>query len=657
MLKKLLASALAVATVATCAYVPSALASAATTDIVTATKAGYDGYKLLNPDGPSAETKTTATLSFIVDNQSVAGTVTTEEFVKANESADYIKENLADLVKGAIGETVIPAGKLDGTTYTANDVLTRAKVAAVYDTGAQYLVLVTTEQQIEVSIDENATYVASEDADVLAESNVSVLGWYATSTVKNSADTLKAAAANAGLATKIASKTFDSWNAPSGGIVTAHYVAIVSTAADKYHPTGYTAVTYVRAAAGKVVISKANMLNGGYLATDAVRPLEGKTTVYVPTDDSANWVTYLENYLTLTAAAKDEYWKNITNYAIGDGKEWVEANKETYVPAGLKLIKKDSTQYAVVVYDVKDNTTSETADTITYTLNFTGTSLPASVVAQLSKAVETTNFTTDADEIYSILKKAELAGATKDTLAEYVAQDNDETVTYAIDSVTVSKVQKNTPADNHDLGSVEVTVKIAKKAAYTVYYYDADGVISKATVFLTDDQYTKAVEGTITADVLGVDKTVTIGGVEAKFKSAKYIAKSDGVEVTYELGEATVDINDFETATGLFNDTAYFGKKGAAAGKDVMLKVALSAKGTAKGLDLSKVTVEYQVIGGAVNTEKGQKIWTPTDENDTRPTGVATYITLGEGTNIVVAVVSYNNVVVGTFDPFYTYVG
>jgi hypothetical protein len=653
MLKKLLASALAVATVATCAYVPSALASAATTDIVTATKAGYDGYKLLNPDGSSAETKTTATLSFIVDNQSVAGTVTTEEFVKANESADYIKENLADLVKGAIGETVIPAGKLDGTTYTANDVLTRAKVAAVYDTGAQYLVLVTTEQQIEVSIDETATYVASEDADVLAESNVSVLGWYPTGT---SADTLKAAAANAGLATKIASKTFDSWNAPSGGIVTAHYVAIDSPAADKYHPTGYTAVTYVRAAAGKVVISKANMLNGGYLATDAVRPLEGKTTVYVPTDDSANWVTYLENYLTLTAAAKDEYWKNITNYAIGDGKEWVEANKETYVPAGLKLIKKDSTQYAVVVYDVKDNTTSETADTITYTLNFTGTSLPASVVAQLSKAVETTNFTTDADEIYSILKKAELAGATKDTLAEYVAQDNDETVTYAIDSVTVSKVQKNTPADNHDLGSVEVTVKIAKKAAYTVYYYDADGVISKATVFLTDDQYTKAAEGTITADVLGVDKTVTIGGVEAKFKSAKYTAKSDGVEVTYELGEATVDINDFTTTTGLFNDKAYY-NRAVRAGDDVRLNVALTDKGVAKGLDISKISVEYSTVNAVQNGETYQKKETTNSIGVVLKAGQSTHFTLTAGTNIIVATVSYNNVVVGTFEPFYTYVG
>jgi hypothetical protein len=533
--------------------------------------------------------------------------------------------------------------------------LAKAKVAAVYPAGDQYLVLVTTEEQIEVSIDEDASYVASEDADTLAKANVSVLGWYAAGT---KADTLKAAAANAGLATKIASKTFDSWTVGTG-IVKAHYAAVDSTAGDKYHPTGYTAVTYARAGSGKVVVSKANMLNGGYLATTAARTYA--TTVYVPTDDSANWVTYLENYLTLTAAAKTEVWKNVTNYVIDDNNVWAAANQKTYVPAGLKLITKDSTQYAVVVYDEKDDTTSETADTISYTLNFTG-DLSANVASALtanalSKAVETTNFTTDADEIYSILKKAELAGATKDTLDAFVAQDNDETVTYAIDSVTVSKVQKNTPADNHSLGSVEVTVKVAAKTAYTVYYYDADGVVSKATVFLTADQYTKAVAGTITADVLGVDKTVTIGGVEAKFKSAKYTAKSGGVEVTYELGEATVDINDFETATGLFNDTAYFGKKGAAAGKDVMLKVALSAKGAAKGLDLSKVTVEYQLIGATVNTEKGQKIWTPADENDTRPTGVATFITLGEGTNIAVAVVSYNNVVVGTFEPFYTYVG
>jgi hypothetical protein len=653
MLKKLLASALAIATVATCAYVPTALASAATTTTVTATKADYDGYKLLNPDGPTAETQTTVKLSFIVDSTPVNGLVETEKFDKTKASADYIKENLADLVKDAVGD--IPAGKLDGTTYTtASNILTRAKVAAVYDTGAQYLVLVTTEEQIEVSIDENATYVASEDAETLAKANVSVLGWYPTGTSTTSADTLKTAAANAGLVTKIASKAFDSWIVGTG-IVTAHY-ADVDGNADKYHPTGYTAVTYARAQYDGVVISKTNMLTGGYLGTATFSA--HATVVYVPNDDSANWITYLENYLTLTTAAKTNVLRDIRNYATDEDQAKGSSAYSQYEAAGLKLVKKDSTQYAVVYYNEKGEEAKDDAETITYTLTFKGdlsSNVSSALTAgSLTADVKTTNFTTDAEEIYSILKKAEVAGATKDTLAEFVAQDSTDALVYYVEDVDVSSVLKNTPAVDKSLGYVTVTVTVDKKTATDVYYYDADGVISKANVLLSDAALEKVTKKTVTAAELGIEGTVTIGGVEAKYKSAAI--KNAAVEVTYELGEATVDINDFTTTTGLFNDKAYY-NRAVRAGDDVRLNVALTDKGVAKGLDISKISVEYSTVNAVKNGETYQKKETTNSIGVVLKAGQSTHFTLTAGTNIIVATVSYNNVVIGTFEPFYTYVG
>jgi hypothetical protein len=631
MLKKLLASALAVATVATCAYVPAALASADTTT-VTATAADYAGYKLTHPSTSTATT-TTVKLRVLVNGTAVDGLIETNKFESADNNLDYIQANLTTLLKDKTISTAavtIKGEKLDGEAYVDGGAVKKATVDAVYATGSEYLVSVSTYKEVQIAVLPKATYVASTDADKLTAGNVAVLGWYK----ENATDATLLAAAYASeytAQTKIASQKFTSWTT-DGKLVIANYVAAVEGTAETA-PTGYTKIILVKANHNADAISKANMISGGYLANGQSY---GSEALYVPTADSANWATYVRNYqLQNNKFLEDASIKTSTD----------AAKATDYTATGVAFVTKDDTKYAVVTYTVKAEET--VAKNVTYTLTFSGAVTDNSTFA--NKKVETTTFTTDAAEIYALVKGTD----DKATLDEYVAKDDTDAEKYYVDSWTTSVVSKVAePGDDKNLGSVAVDVKVAVKTAYKVYYYDAEGVIAEATVYLTTKQIANLADGKLTAADLGIDASTSINGVEAKFKAA---AKGDDkeVEVTYELGEATVDINDFETATGAFNATAYFGKKGATVGSEVMLKVALSDKGAAKGLQLKNVTVKYELVGATAGENYA---FTPA-EGDTRPAGVATNITLVEGTNIAIAVVYYNGVEVGKFAPFYTYVG
>jgi hypothetical protein len=363
--------------------------------------------------------------------------------------------------------------------------------------------------------------------------------------------------------------------------------------------------------------------------------------VYVPNSDEANWGTYVYNYTSYLKKIGAEKYVNHTG---------TENDEITYVPNGAVIINDTAlnTKVAVITYAVKAEEVKDTTKTnVTYTLSFTGESVTA-LSSDLSDSVAATSITTDPEAIYTILKgtKKYKDILTKDTLAEYVAaQDDTDKLTYAV----VPQLTETSEGGSGDTytATVKVTLNLVKAVKTTAYYYDENGTIATKSVYLTDTQ--KKENGTkLTAADLGIDATTTVDGYTATFKSAS--TKTGDVEVTYTL--ATIDLSNFETTTGEFNATAYFGKKGATAGSKVMLKVSLSETGVANALDLSKVTVKYQVVSATAGDNYS---WTPA-EGETYKAGVATDITLAEGTNIAVATVYYDKEEVGTFEAFYAIV-
>jgi hypothetical protein len=252
--------------------------------------------------------------------------------------------------------------------------------------------------------------------------------------------------------------------------------------------------------------------------------------------------------------------------------------------------------------------------------------------------------TEDPEAIYAIAKAA--SKVTQDTLADYLSAKAGTDATYVI--AKVAGVAKTTTNVGNQVGTVTVTLNLEKATKTDIYYYD--NVIAKTSAYLTGAQ--KA--GTLTASDLGVAAKTTIGTQDAKFKSAAL--NGSAYEVTYELGEATVDIDDFTTTTGLFNDKAYY-NRAVKAGDTVRLNVALTDKGIAKGLDVNKISVVYETVNAK---QVGENYYHAQDTNSVGVVlkeGQSTNFTLVAGTNILVATVKYNDVVVGTFAPFYTYVG
>jgi hypothetical protein len=371
---------------------------------------------------------------------------------------------------------------------------------------------------------------------------------------------------------------------------------------------------------------------------------DGSGYLYLPTSDKANWGTYVANYCSYNSRYG---WNDKTVAHTG-----VEGEEVTYTPNGVAIVNDNGTDKAVVTYAVKAEEVKDTTVTnVTYTLNFRGESV-ASLSSGFTDKVAATSITTDPEAIYTILKgtKKYKDILTKDTLAEYVAaQDDTNKLTYAV-VPQLTETSEQGSGDTYT-ATVAVTLNLVKAVKTTAYYYDENGTIATKSVYLTETQKTENAKenGTkLTAADLGIAATTTVDGYNATFKSAS--TKTGDVEVTYTL--ATIDLSNFETTTGEFNATAYFGKKGATAGSKVMLKVSLSETGVANALDLSKVTVKYQVVSATAGDNYS---WTPA-EGETYKAGVATDITLAEGTNIAVATVYYDKEEVGTFEAFYAIV-
>ncbi len=108
--------------------------------------------------------------------------------------------------------------------------------------------------------------------------------------------------------------------------------------------------------------------------------------------------------------------------------------------------------------------------------------------------------------------------------------------------------------------------------------------------------------------------------------------------------------DNFATATGLFNDIAYY-KRAARPGDILTLKVALSEIGSGFGLDFTKIEVKYEVEGAVQLTDNYLYTGDPLYVD-----GIATDFMLSAGTNIIVAHIYYNGFEAGTCAPFYAYV-
>lgn len=207
---------------------------------------------------------------------------------------------------------------------------------------------------------------------------------------------------------------------------------------------------------------------------------------------------------------------------------------------------------------------------------------------------------------------------------------------------------------------VNVTAIVERAEKYTVYSFGANNSVVESYAWLTDKQ----VENTAysnqdytgnlakpeevikaTAADLGVAEVASVDGAQAKYAYAKVYGNV--IECTYKLGDATAELADFATTTGAFNAEAYFGRD-AKANDKVLLKVSLSAQGEAKGLDASKISVEWNTYG---TKAAGDAFFF--EATEAYKAGAAQSFVLTEGTAVVTATVSYNGKVIGTFAPFY----
>jgi hypothetical protein len=642
MLKKLLASALAVATVASCAYVPTALASAATTtDTVTATAGEYQAYKLAHPVTPTQ--KKAVTLYVINGSNSNKDESITVDADKLNVEG----VTAAIVAKGA--EEGYYKG-LDGKDYPSGSVMKQKTLNSVTEisTGV-YIVSVTEKTRYEITTVAIKTASISYQADEADYgTDVATLGYYETD-----AEALAAATANTAYkdAVKYANAKFNQWKVADG--LVSPDVSYISGATD-----GYTAITCYNLSS---IFDNANnndvgaqlnatiLYNGTYYAVtlnevDAKRPMDGAGTMYVPTSEKADWATYVKNYISYNGRYG---WNDkLVNHKGEAGKN---DDCTTYEPTGVAIVDDNGTSYAVVTYSLKADPAKVEIANVSYTIKIEGTVGTAVPKTTITGGAVATSCITDPEAIYALVKDQEGNKFSAATLAEYVAgtdTDNKYYVT-AVPSKTIVTETNQASAATPYTAEVEVTVEVKKGVKTAAYYYDENGTIATKDVYLTATQKADMTKVTA-ADLDGIADT-TVNGYKATFKSAA-INKGNEVEVTYTLTK--VDLSSFETTTGKFDDVAYFGKKGATVGSKVMLKVSLSDTAIAAGLDIDKVTVKYQVVSG---TAGDNYKWTPA-EGQTYKEGIATDITLAEGANVVYATVYYDKEEVGTFDAFYAIV-
>lgn len=617
MLKKLLASALAVATVASCAYVPTALASAATT-YETADAVDYAIWELNNP--AATEEKIDVTVY-------VAGNVT-----GAMAKAETINVKVADNNVETIKAELAKRKGIDKETATD---LVKHEIVAVSATASQtvYVAHINETQAVVYSeYNEAAQKPASTSANDLAAKDVKLLGYYDTPVDATAvlAD-MYSKVANA----KLADKEFAYW-AYADGVVAPVYKAQLAE-----NTIYYTDVTLYWAATG--ASTGAELVAGTYALTGKIA---SAPVVKLPNNDRANWTTYLNNFAKLNG-----WYTIIVNTS---DKEPV-----AYEMAGVRLVA--TNKYAAIYTPVA---TAAAKETVNYTLHlFTkGETVKDDVViAKFSGEISSAEayYTTDLEAIYAICKDSKDADANKDTLAAWLVQGKDTgasiyALTGEIRSTEVSKFEKD----------VTVAVYVEKAVQYTVYSFAEGDKVVKSTAYLTASQVapteyknidattqlvvTKPVISATAAD-LGVATEATVNGVPAAYAYAE-VPTGYVINTTYKMGDATAAMADFETTTGEFNSEAYFCRD-AKAGDVVTLKVSLSATGVAKGLDYTKISVAYNVVGATAGENyvySGSELYKD---------GMATDVTLAAGTNIVTATVSYNGVVIGTFAPFYAYVG
>ncbi len=631
MLKKLLASALAVATVASCAYVPTALASAATT-YKTATEIDYQNWLIDHP-ATSPDTKTEVKVQLVAnfENSFQNNTVTVK-----------VADTSAETVKAAVAESMKKAGyEADTVNATGTAVpMYRYTLGTPVQAGATNYYVMTATKEIAVEYNLLGGTIGYEHKADLKFDNVKLLGWYADGTDIKAAAITKAYTDSLQSQVKVASKAFAEWKYENGLL----YPELVEiTEPQKYLYKEYV-VSYVTNAGNA---TDTELRYGLYEENNRTKVGE----YYVPaTASSADIVTYINNAL-IAASGK------ISAEVI----KTVDGKSVTYVAKSVRFVKAATTdapaQYTVT-YAKKD---AADEATIKYNLYFKekdgDTYVESTNVTHLDNvAVATKTYTTNADEAYALMRKD---GDPK-TLADYLAASDPRNVngadevryTYSVLNYHISQ----TDAENTIAVLVEPKVKTA------VYSYNADGTITKTEAYLTAAQTTNnkdygndGIGGVAKTDVmpvtaadLGLSNTAKVGTASATFAYAKSVA--DFVEVTYTIDAVQATMADFQTATGAFQVEPYFCRENAYVGDKVMLKVALTDAGKAKELDIEKVTVKYEVVGCTA----GENYHFTPAEGDTRPEGIATDITLAEGTNIAIANVYYDGALIGTFAPFYT---
>ena len=377
MLKKLLASALAVATVASCAYVPSALASAATT-YRTADAVAYDAYILKNP--PAAAEKANITVHVSGD--------ATQTINKEIEAAKNTEEYVASQLKGWITSAAITAA--DSTAAVKYEVSYFTKVA-----DNVYLATVAKTRAVIFSTIVEATAMADDAEMKDLQDNVQLLGYYAD-TAAGQAEALKKVTADYTSQAKKASAEFRGWEVVAGTGANAtkivpDYVAITSAG---YY---YDEVAIVRAKGYGATHTAYGLETGSYAIPDANASVDPSTantasvgSVYVPkTADAATREQMIINYLktNIDTYTSEAFWKFQPSVVV-------DATTTTkYNANGVKLIA-NATSTTPAKYAVTYVAASEAAakKKVKYTLNVVcDTATPTPTIYTSTKDKEDAN--------------------------------------------------------------------------------------------------------------------------------------------------------------------------------------------------------------------------------------------------------------------------
>ncbi len=663
MLKKLLASVLAVATVASCALVPSALTSAATT-YETADAIDYAIWQLNNPAASEETVKVVVYVGTNSQEQAIRETAYYTIKVADNNKETIEAKLKADetIISGNTKKALLGKAATDMVNYTVEVMETpyaNAYVANIVEKAAV----------VYSEYNENAAAPSDTKADTLKKADLKLLGYYETVEGEIPTNTVFADMYAAGAVARLASKAFGHWQLKNGHVVVPAWDKSVNTTTNYY-----TKVDLVinKQPWTTVVPTGAELVSGSYALKDNAYAAH-QNDLYLPNYDQANWLTYLENSCKLQNGGI-AYFDTVDNSTPAPAK---------YEYAGVRLVKAADTsndaRYAVIYTPVAGNNDKVVKYTVTF-YDDNGTSYDK--VAEMTgnyKYAGARYYTTDVAEIYTMLKGT--AGATmthtaagleskfnKDTLAAYLAQAQTSsaaagTTAYVVtDTMIQVNVRENVYNANFQYVEIQAVVDALRK--YDVYSFAEGDKVVKSSAWLTDAQIAKTNYKNIDAATaltkdkvvikatqadLGVAANATVKGVPAEYAYAQQDGVNPVITTTYKLGDATANAADFATTTGEFDAEAYFGRA-AKVGDVVTLKVSLSELGEAKKLDWKKITVEYSVVGGTAGESyefSGSELYKD---------GIATDITLAAGTNIVTAAVSYDGKVIGAVAPFYAYV-